>query len=257
MTVSTPICADAKARRKALTAPRADRGAGFVQRQGSTPCSSAAMMRRGCKAQALARIVRTIPRDCPGRWSLTPLDHAQTDQLKTLLLALAFTALGVGLGLQFSGRSDLAQAVWFGGVVPVLQRWWSRFFRSLFRGEVGLDIVAALSMSAALPLTRRWRQQSSPSCDSGGTFLEIFAEGRARREMRDLLSRVPRTATRHRDGGLEEVALDVIAPGDRLLIRQGDIVPVDGRIASATAFLDTAALTGESLPMRLDRGPRP
>ena len=53
---------------------------------------------------------------------------------------------------------------------------------------------------------------------SGGTFLESFAEGRARREMRDLLSRVPRTATRHRNGGLEDVALDDIRPGDRLLV---------------------------------------
>ncbi len=48
--------------------------------------------------------------------------------------------------------------------------------------------------------------------------------------------------------------LDNIAPGDRLLIRQGDVVPVDGRIVSAGAFLDTSALTGESLPIRLDRG---
>ena len=72
--------------------------------------------------------------------------------------------------------------------------------------------------------------------------------------MHALLSRVPRTATRNRDGGLEEVALDGIAPGDRLLIRQGDVVPVDGRVAAGTAFLDTAALTGESLPARLGAG---
>ena len=72
--------------------------------------------------------------------------------------------------------------------------------------------------------------------------------------MRDLLARVPRTATRHRSGGLEDVALDDIRPGDRLLIRQGDVVPVDGHVASATAFLDTSALTGESLPVRLDQG---
>ena len=89
---------------------------------------------------------------------------------------------------------------------------------------------------------------------SGGTFLESFAEGRARREMRDLLSRVPRTATRHCDGGLEDVPLDDIAPGDLLLIRQGDVVPVDGTIASPSAFLDTSALTGESLPMKLQDG---
>jgi heavy metal translocating P-type ATPase len=89
---------------------------------------------------------------------------------------------------------------------------------------------------------------------SGGTFLERFAEGRARREMHALLARVPRTATRHRNGGFEEVPLDDVEPGDRLLIRQGDVVPVDGTVAAGIAFLDTSALTGESLPVRLGPG---
>jgi heavy metal translocating P-type ATPase len=61
-------------------------------------------------------------------------------------------------------------------------------------------------------------------------------------------------ATRHRNGGLEDVPLDKIEPGDRLLIRQGDVVPVDGTVASDAAFVDTSALTGESLPVRLARG---
>ena len=182
------------------------------------------------------------------------MDHAQTDRLKTLLLAIALAGLVTGLGLHFSGRTDLAQTAWFAGVVPVLAALVVEIIRSLARGEVGLDIVAALSMSAALTFGETLAAAVVAVMYSGGTFLESFAEGRARREMRDLLSRVPRTATRHRNGGLEEVALDDIAPGDRLLIRQGDIVPVDGRIASATAFVDTSALTGESLPVRLDRG---
>ena len=43
-----------------------------------------------------------------------------------------------------------------------------------------------------------------------------------------MLSRAPRSAMRYRDGGLAEVPLDVILPGDRLLIRRGDVVPADG-----------------------------
>jgi len=182
------------------------------------------------------------------------LDHTQTDRLKTLLLVIALAGLVTGLGLHFSGRTDLAQTAWFAGVVPVLAALVVEIIRSLTRGEVGLDIVAALSMSAALTFDETLAAAVVAVMYSGGTFLESFAEGRARREMRDLLSRVPRTATRHRNGGLEEVALEDIAPGDRLLIRQGDVVPVDGRIASAAAFVDTSALTGESLPVRLDRG---
>ena len=109
-------------------------------------------------------------------------------------------------------------------------------------------------MSAALAFGETLAAAVVAVMYSGGTFLESFAEGRARREMHDLLSRVPRTATRYRGGALEDVPLDEIRPGDRLLIRQGDVVPVDGTLASGTAFLDTSALTGESLPQRLAEG---
>ena len=118
---------------------------------------------------------------------------------------------------------------------------------------MGLDIVAALSMTAALAFGETLAAAVVAVMYSGGTFLEHFAEGRARREMHDLLARVPRTATRHGNDGLEEVPLAEIMPGDRLLIRQGDVVPVDGTIASDVAFLDTSALTGESLPERAGR----
>ncbi|MFP1645778.1 heavy metal translocating P-type ATPase [Pontitalea aquivivens] len=182
------------------------------------------------------------------------VEQMQTDRLKTLLLLVALAGLSLGLALHVGGRADLAQAIWLAGVVPVLAALVMEILRSLARGEVGLDIVAALSMTAALIFGETLAAAVVAVMYSGGTFLEGFAEGRARREMRDLLSRVPRSATRYRNGGLEDVALDDIAPGDRLLIRQGDVVPVDGRIGSATAFLDTSALTGESLPVRLDRG---
>lgn len=182
------------------------------------------------------------------------MNHTQTDRLKTLLIAVALAGLVAGLALRFGGRPELAQTVWFAGVVPVLAALVVEIVRSLARGEVGLDIVAALSMSAALTFGETLAAAVVAVMYSGGTFLESFAEGRARREMRDLLSRVPRVATRHRNGALEEVPLDDILPGDRLLIRQGDVVPVDGRVLSVMAFLDTSALTGESLPVRLERG---
>ena len=47
------------------------------------------------------------------------MDHSQTDRLKTLLLVIALAGLVTGLGLQFSGRPDLAHTLWFAGVVPV------------------------------------------------------------------------------------------------------------------------------------------
>ena len=176
------------------------------------------------------------------------------DRIKTLLLGLALAGLVGGAVLHLAGLAGPARAVWAAGVVPVLAALVIEIARSLRAGEVGLDIVAALSMTAALVFGETLAAAVVALMYSGGTFLEGFAEGRARREMHDLLSRVPRSATRHRDGGLEEVGLDAIEPGDRLLIRQGEVVPVDGTVASAAAFLDTSALTGEALPVRLAEG---
>ena len=176
------------------------------------------------------------------------------DRLNVVLLGMALLGLVSGGVLWLSGRPDLAEIAWAAGVIPVLVALCIEIVRSLWKGEVGLDIVAALSMSAALLFGETLAAAVVALMYSGGTFLESFAQGRARREMSDLLSRVPRTATRHRNGGLDEVPLDDIEPDDLLLIRQGDVAPVDGTVESDRAMLDQSALTGESMPARLDRG---
>lgn len=176
------------------------------------------------------------------------------DRLKTVVFSFAILGLLSGLIFHFVGFTALARLSWIIGVVPALAALVLEIFRSIGRGEVGLDIVAALSMTAALVFGENLAAAVVAVMYSGGTFLESFAEGRARREMHDLLSRVPRTATRHENGGLVDVRLDEVDVGDRLLIRQGDVVPVDGTVVSDTAFVDTSALTGESLPVRLSRG---
>ena len=183
----------------------------------------------------------------------TRMDYVSRDRFKTALLLVALAGLVSGLALHFLGRTEAAATPWTVGAIPILAALLLEILRSLWRGEVGLDIVAAMSMSAALTFGETLAAAVVAVMYSGGTFLESFAEGQARREMQDLLSRVPRTATRHQNGELEDVPLDEIRPGDRLLIRQGDVVPVDGTIASDVAFLDTSPLTGESLPVRLLR----
>ena len=176
------------------------------------------------------------------------------NRLDIALLSVALLGLLAGLLLMVMGQAALASVVWAGGVIPVLVTLAIEIVRSLAKGEVGLDIVAALSMSAALLFDEMLAAAVVALMYAGGSFLESFAEGRARREMRDLLSRVPRTATRHTDGALQEVPLDQIEPGDLLLIRQGDVAPADGTMQSARALLDQSALTGESMPVQLSCG---
>lgn len=182
------------------------------------------------------------------------MEKAPADRIKTAILLFALAGLVCGLALWALDKQSSANLIWIAGVLPALIALLVEITRSIGRGEVGLDIVAALSMAAALAFGETLAAAVVALMYSGGTFLEAFAEGRARREMHDLLSRVPRTATKHKDGTLQEVSLGDIEPGDLLLIRQGDVVPVDGTLQSETAFVDTSALTGESLPIRLARG---
>jgi cation transport ATPase len=136
---------------------------------------------------------------------MSRMETTRTDRLKTAILLMAATGLIAGLAVLVRGRADIANLSGSPASFPRSPRSWSRSCAACGRGEVGLDIVAALSMSAALVFGETLAAAVVAVMYSGGTFLESFAEGRARRSMQDLLSRVPRTATRHRNGGLEEV----------------------------------------------------
>jgi heavy metal translocating P-type ATPase len=173
---------------------------------------------------------------------------------RRFLAVLVAAGLAAGLAARWAGLGVWSGPIWVAVVLPVLAVLVVEIVTGLRRGDVGLDIVAALSMTAALVFGESLAAAIVALMYSGGQFLESYAERRARREMTALLSRVPRTALRHLDGRLEEVALAFIAPGDRLLIRQGDVVPVDGTVASGVAVLDQSALTGEAMPVKLTAG---
>lgn len=120
--------------------------------------------------------------------------------------------------------------------------------RSLSKGDVGLDLVAALSMSAALAFGEMLAGNVVALMYAGGQFLEGYAAGRARREMTALLGRVAHSAMRYGSEGLEDIPIQALVQGDRLLVRRGEVIPVDGCLASPAAVIDESALTGESLP---------
>jgi heavy metal translocating P-type ATPase len=174
--------------------------------------------------------------------------------VRSVLVALPAFGLASGLALPMLGQPAWQGWVWAAFTVPVLLTLLYDIVSSLRRGEVGLDIVAALSMTAALAVGENLAAVVVALMYSGGQYLEAFADRHARREMTAILARVPRTAVRHRSGRLEEVSLDAIVPGDRLLIRQGDVVPVDGAVASGVAVLDQSALTGEPIPVQQRAG---
>jgi heavy metal translocating P-type ATPase len=174
--------------------------------------------------------------------------------LRPVLVTVPAVGLALGFALSAFGSGDWPDWIWAASTLPVLAALLVEIVSSLRRGDIGLDIVAALSMTAALIFGEELAACVVALMYSGGQYLESFAERHARREMTALLSRVPRSAVLHRDGALEDVPIEAVAIGDRLLIRQGDIVPVDGTVASGVAVLDQSALTGESMPVQRKAG---
>ena len=165
---------------------------------------------------------------------------------------VAVPAAGLVLGFVFFaiGRGTWSAWIWAACAAPVLLALIVQIVAGLRRGDVGLDIIAALSMASALVFGEQLAAAVVALMYAGGQYLESFAERHARREMTSLLARTPRTAVRNRDGALEEIDLATIEPGDRLLVRRGDVVPVDGIVGSGLAVLDQSALTGESIPLQ-------
>jgi len=174
--------------------------------------------------------------------------------LRPIIVAVPAVGLLIGMATHLMGFSPWSGWIWTAATIPVLLVLLAEIIVSLRRGDVGLDIIAAFSMSAALIFGEHLAAVVVALMYAGGQYLESFAERRASREMTALLARMPRTTMRHRAGKLEEIDLDSVEPGDRLLVRQGDVVPVDGTVVEGVAVLDQSALTGESVPIQRSAG---
>jgi heavy metal translocating P-type ATPase len=114
--------------------------------------------------------------------------------------------------------------------------------------EMGSDVLALTAIVATV-LTNEWLAANVIALMlASGRALEAWAEGRARQELESLLERAPKFAHRISDDGqIAEVPLAEIEVGDRVLVRNGEVVPIDGRLLSDGMF-DESALTGEPMP---------
>ncbi len=180
------------------------------------------------------------------------MDRRRTSNL--LLCANSALTLAAGLAAAWGASPRLAQWLWITGALPVLAALAAGLISRILRRDFGLDVIALLSILGALALGENLTAAVIALMFATGQALEDYAQARARKEMSALLSRAPRTANRYEDGGICQVPVAAVNPGDRLLVRVGEIIPVDGIIISGSAVLDESALTGEPLPVRREPG---
>ncbi|WP_445155512.1 heavy metal translocating P-type ATPase [Arthrobacter sp. Hor0625] len=137
--------------------------------------------------------------------------------------------------------------------------------RRLLAGQWGIDILAVTAIVSTVLVGEYIASMIIVLMMAGGTALEDYAAGRAKKELTSLLERVPQTAHRERagandgnatstDGHHEDVAATDVAVGDILLVRPGEVVPLDGILLSESGTFDESSLTGESLPVERAAG---
>ncbi|OYV82634.1 MAG: heavy metal translocating P-type ATPase, partial [Acidiphilium sp. 21-68-69] len=171
---------------------------------------------------------------------------------RAALRQAAPVAVGVGLGLGLAARAagfdDLAAGLWIAPALLVAAEVAADFIAGVLRGMLGVDLIALLAILGSVLLGQHLAGVIIAGMVAGGAALEDYAGARARRELSALVKRTPTTAHRHTDGTIEDIQAAAVVIGDNLLVKPGEIVPVDGTLQNA-ATLDESALTGEPLPV--------
>ncbi|KQV45219.1 cation transporter [Massilia sp. Root335] len=162
-------------------------------------------------------------------------------------------SLVAGGGVRLFGFGQLAGWIWLGGASIVLVGVLADTVVALWHKKFGLDLIALVSIAGAIVLQEYFTAAVIALMFASGRALEIYAERRAQDEMSALLSKAPRCANRYENGQLVQVPLAAVRLGDRLAVRSGETVPVDGTLVSG-ATVDESSLTGESLPVSYGPG---
>ncbi len=153
-----------------------------------------------------------------------------------------------GLGADTVGQTILILTLVAGGLPVALLT-----LRGMLHGNFAADIVASLAIIGALATGEYLAGCVIVLMQSGGEALEAYAVARASNALEALLARAPRLAHRHQGALVVDVGVAEVAIGDLLVVRPGEIIPVDGIVLAGVAAVDESALTGE--PIAVSRGP--
>lgn len=170
------------------------------------------------------------------------------------LFFAALSALIASLILNWLELNIAANIILYGIVgLELLPLLWG-MLQDLRDGKYGVDILAATAILTALVMGELWTAIVIVLMLTGGQALEDYAGHRAERELEELLKHAPRRARVIR--GRKEILVNAsdVKKGDKIVVRAGDIVPVDAVVLDGEAGFDESSLTGESLPQLKKEG---
>ena len=164
---------------------------------------------------------------------------------------VALAGLAAGAVLTYLvGQGGIGDDVWLGTLLVGGLPLGYQTARRLWHGEFASDVIAMLAIVGAIALDQAFAGVIIVLMQSGGEALDSYAFQRASASLRALLDRAPRIAQLRRGDRVEPVPVDRVEVGEILLVRTGDLVPVDGVVLGPPALLDESTISGEPLPRR-------
>lgn len=166
--------------------------------------------------------------------------------LEIVLLVVTGGALAVGGIAWLAGQRDLAELGWAVGTLAAVVPSVVWMVQALLRGHAGVDLIATLALIGTLLVGEPLAGALIAVMLASGRALDGAAHRRATRDLRALVALAPRSARRRIGDDITTVPLEVVVPGDLVVVAAGEVVPVDGYVEGAPAVLDESVLTGES-----------
>ncbi len=165
-----------------------------------------------------------------------------------LQFGLVIITVLVALPLDIAGFHSAAHIILgFSALANAVPLVWD-MIQDLRSGKYGVDILAATAIVTSVLLGQYWAGIVIVLMLTGGEALEDYAQRRAKTELSALLARAPARAHVIKGRKTLDVPVSEIRAGDKIIIRPGEVVPVDAVILDGTAGFDESSLTGESLP---------
>ncbi len=130
---------------------------------------------------------------------------------------------------------------------------WISFLRNLFKGEFGIDIIAGVALISTIIAGQYLAGVVVLIMYTGGQFLEQYAMRRAKKELSLLISRTPTIAHRQEGDEFVDTELPKIVPGNIVLVKPQEIVPIDGIVVEGDTTINESVLTGESAPVNKEK----
>lgn len=120
---------------------------------------------------------------------------------------------------------------------------------TLKSGRYGVDLLAIVAVVSTLSVSEYWAAMVILVMLVGGDALEDYASRKANSELKALLDNSPQSAHRLVNDQIEDVHVDQVKVGDKIVVKPGELVPIDGEIIKGATQVNESSLTGESKPI--------